>query len=583
MSRVRLLLETEGLAASLRRDRAEVLRWKDENPLRLVAAAILDVPDMKLGRASKKSIGERVVPDVMESSSEWENWWKKVQPALSGSPHFDYDPKNARKGVRRKSKPSEIEPASRSEPVAASPKTRDDKPRAAPSRSSALRLVDWIDWAQSDDEYVSIPRGIPPEGLAAYLRKQPAVLVPKTIDRLSDAIVEKLLNANPSSRPSPGSWLDLLLASLDRWVDLVDRGDVSISDTIGFYTRLSAALGAEACQSLVKPLASYTSANVNNASVMADAILASSNRAPSETQALLGSLHSALGEPARKALWQRLITSDSGQISSWLSNRWRNMPSDSEKGEIVSSLIVLARDSGSVGDIDSLLSDMWNMAESNLRAHLFNPILMGWILHREMMPKVEGVLQKLAEEIGNDDGQDPESIADSPHENPIMRRWRGIVKFASQNKIGRLRAEHQREIAEKDRLLNVAESEIERVGKGKIYFQEKLREAASSTSLRFNREAIVMLGEWLWDLFSSPLAPHPEIKNVEDKISSTLMALGAKPFGEIGEIVPFDPSLHEANPSPPPGSRVKIAAPGVSYFRDVDAPYTMVKIKVKVE
>ena len=568
------LRETEGLEAILSRDPNEVLRWKNENPLRLVAAALVDIRRP----AKKADIGEKLSPAVI-SPDEWDRWWSRIQPTLKESRHFSQD---ARYAIRLRAKPSEIEPASRSEPVAASPKTRDDKPRAAPSRSSALRLVDWIDWAQSD-EGGSAPRGVPPDGLAAYLRKQPAILVPTSASRLSRAIDEKILAVTPSSRPSPEAWIDLLSISLDRCADLPADRRAPMAETVVFCARLTDELGANACKNVIESLAKWTSASAESVADMANAILLSANRAPRETASLFQQLHDSLGGPARQDLWRRLITSDSGQISGWLNNRWRNMPSDSEKEEIVSSLIMSARDPNSVGDIDSLLSDMWNMAESNLRAHLFNPILMGWILHREMMPKVEGVLQKFAEEIGNHNGQAFDSAADSPHENPIMRQWKETVKAASQNEIGRLRAEHQREIAEKDRLLSVAESEIERVGKGKTFFQEELRKAASATSLKFNRDAIVMLGEWFRDMSSSPLASHRETRGVQEKIEIALLALGAEPFGQIGELVPFDLISHEADPPPQQGDLVKIIAPGVAHVRDEHTPRTMVKVRVKVE
>ena len=574
MSRAELR-RTEGLAASLRRDRDAVLRWKDDNPLRLVAAALVDVPsrDMKLGRASKKSIGERVVPDIMESSREWENWWKKVQPGLSDSPHFDYDPKDARKGIRRKSKPSEIDPVSLSALAPPAPKSNGVK-------------VTWLEWFVSDDD---IPMPKSPlrmnKKLAGELWEQDAALVPTIISNLRVEIEKRAFGANKSRKTSSGAWVKVFSAVLARWSELPATPDVSTAEVVSLTARLKGVseLNQGDWESLVESLANYTSANVRNSQEIANAIIASSRTAPGETTALLEQIHGLLGELVRKDLWRRLITSDSGQISGWLNNRWRKMPSDSEKEEIVSSLIMSARDSDSVGDLDSLLSDMWNMAESNLRAHLFNPILMGWILHREMMPKVERVLQKLAEEIGTDDGQDPESAADSPHENPIMRRWREIVKAASQNKIGRLRAEHQREIAEKDRLLSVAESEIERVDKGKVYFQEKLRGAASATSLIFNRDAIVMLGEWFRDMSASPLASHTETRGIQEKIKIALSALGAEPFGQIGEHVPFDLISHETNPPPSQGSLVKIIAPGVAHVRDEHTPRTMVKARVNVE
>ena len=583
MSRAELR-RTEGLAASLRRDRDAVLRWKDENPLRLVAAALLDVS----GRAARKDLQERIVPEIV-APEEWDSWWKVVQPGIRDySQHFDY---HARNGSRLSgTKPSDIEAVALGELSAKSRKTGG----ASKSTSAQTRLIDWITWTQSDAPLPIPSRGAPPSDLPNYLRQQPAALVPTAVARLLGAIEERVLGASQPPKTA-NEWVKSLAAALSRWLEIRPAAlpgdldvspnslDFSLSEIVGMTMRLSDALEQGDCETLFQWFADYTSSDIQNAKIVADAILASSRAAPSEATALFEQVHRLLEEPARKALWQRLIESDSGQISSWLSNRWRNMPSDSEKGEIVSSLIVSARASDSVGDLDSLLSDMWNMAESSLRAHLFNPVLMGWILHREMMPKVERVLQKFAEEIGNDDSQTPKSAADSPHENPIMRQWKETVKAASQNEIGRLRAEHQREIAEKDRLISAAESESERVGKGKTFFQEELRKAASATSLKFNRDAIVMLGEWFRDMSASPLASHTETRGVQEKIEIALLALGAEPFGQIGELVPFDLISHEADPPPQQGALVKIIAPGVAHVRDEHTPRTMVKVRVKVE
>ena len=582
LSRAVILRETEGLTACLRQDPAEVLRWKDEHPLRLVAAALLDVELRKLkrGRASKENLKDKLVPGVI-ASDNWDNWWKVVQPALRDTQDFDYDQRGGTKPSR--TAPSAIVPVTFGELSSSARKTRapaDGVPTK--SSTSSARLIEWITWVQAD-ETLAIPKGTLPTGLPELMRRHPASRVPTAVERLSRGIDERVLGANQPPKTS-NEWVKSLAAALSRWLEIspaIPRG--SVSEIVGMTMRLSDALEPGDCESLFQWFADYMSADIPNAKIMANAILASSRAAPSDTTTLLEEIHQLLGEPARKTFWQNLITSGIGQSGDWLNNRWRNMPSDSEKAEVAASLLASARDADSIGDLDTLLSDMWNMAETDLRAHLFNPILMGWILHREMMPKVESVLRKFAEEIGNDGGQDTESAAGLPHENPIMRQWRETVKAASQNEIGRLRAEHQREIAEKDRLLIAAESNLEQADRREEYLQGELRKAAYVAGLRFNRDAIMILGEWLKDLSVSPIASHPEIRNVEDKISSTLMALGAKPFGEIGKIVPFEPSLHEANPSPPAGAPVKIAAPGVSYFRDVDAPYMMVKIKVEVE
>lgn len=563
-----ILRETEGLSASLLQDREEVLRWKDENPLRLVAAALVDIN----GRAARKDIQERIVPELVPSE-DWENWWKIVQPAVRDSQSFDY---HARNGTRLKGTaiPSAMESPAFSELSAASRKKSGAKKQSAP----AVR-IDWVTWVQSD-ETLAIPAGNLPPGLSEILREQPALLVPRAIARVSAGIEERVLGAKKPPKTS-GDWVNALSAALSRWLELhpdaaLDSAEFSIAGIVGMTRRLYAVLDKPSdCKSLFQWLADYTSADAQNAGVMANAILIASSAAPSETTTLLEEIDILLSEPDRKELWQNLITAGMRQSNGWLNNRWLSIPSDSEKAEIVSNLLMLARDADSIGDLDGLLSDMWNTPETARRAHLFNPILMGWILHRELMPKAEGVLQKFAEEIGNGNSQTPE--------NPIMRQWQETVKAASQNEIDCLRAEHRREMDEKERLISVGESELERAGRRERHLQGELRDAAFVKGVRFNGDAIIILGQSIQWLSTSPIASHEDVTEVKDKIIFALSKLGAKPFGEVGKVVPFEPGVHEAHPSPVAGTLVKITGPGVEYIKDVDTPQMMVKIKVQVE
>ena len=542
MSRAELR-RTEGLAASLRRDRDAVLRWKDENPLRLVAAALLDI-----GRPAKKgAIGEKLSPAVI-SPDEWDRWWSRIQPTMKESRHFSQGASHA---IRLRAKPSEIEPASRSEPVATSPKARDDKPRAAPSRSSALRLVDWINWAQSDKDG-SAPRGVPPDGLAAYLRQQPAVLVPTSTVRLSSAIEEKILSVTPSSRPSPEAWIDLLAISLDRCAELPADRRAPMAETVGFCARLTDELGASACKNIIASLANWTSASAESVADMAGAILISASLAPRETSSFLQNLHDALGETVRKALWTWLVTSDAGQVSDWLIGRWMRMTRDAEKSDMVSALLPFSRDADYISDLKSLLNGELNPARNgDAPAHMFNPILMSWFLHREMMPRVVQILK--------------ESVQELRQENE------------------RLRVEHRREIAEKDRLIGESEASLERAGKLERYLQGELRDATHSATLSVGRDAVMILGGLLQDLESYRTSRSGEYPSVKSRIELALLALGVKPFGEVGKIVPFESGVHEVDPPAMAGTLVKITAPGLAYFRNVETPQTIIRIQAQVE
>ena len=499
MSRAELR-RTEGLAASLRRDRAEVLRWKDENPLRLVAAALVDVER----RAAKRAdIREKLAPEII-SPDEWDRWWSRIQPTMKESRHFSQD---ARHAIRLRARPSEIEPAIRIEPVSNSPKAQEVKLRVVSPKSPQHRLVEWITWAQSD-EYGSAPGGVPPDVLVMYLRQQPSVLVPTTVSSLSRAIDEKILSVTPSSRPlSLDAWLDLLAMSLARCADLPADRRAPMVETVGFCARLTNELGTNVCKNVIESLAKWTSASAENVLDMADAILINSRQTPHETGNLLQQLHDSLGGSARKALWMRLVTSDAGQVSDWLIVRWLRIMRDAEKSDMVSDLLPFSR--------------------------------------------VARILK--------------ERIKELREENE------------------RLMAEHRREITEKDRLISDTESELERAGSLEVYLRGELRKAVNIAALSFTRDAILILGETLQDLSISSLASHQEIRDAKARITLSLLTLGAKPFGEIGESVPFDSSIHQASQSLISGAPVTVAAPGLAYFKNVDTPQTMVKMKVKAE
>ena len=575
------LRETEGLDASLFRDPREALRWKDENPLRLVAAALVDMR----GRAAKKDIQVRVVPDIV-ALEDWENWWKVVQPAIRGSQHFYYNP---RSGTRlRGTKPSDIEAVALGELSAKSRKT------GGASKSTTSPSTRWIMWVQSDAP-LPIPRGTPPPDFPEFLNQQPGVLIPTAVDRLREGVEERILNAGQAPKTS-SVWIESLSVALRRWVETTAPPETSVAETVtlamrlsgvleprdsyslikwllpsvsesakasspslesiaevvGMAARLCDKLGTDGSGSLIKWFVAYMSESAENIAVMANAILINSREAPRETGTLLQQLHDSLGGSARKALWMRLVTSDDGQVSDWLIGRWMRIVRDAEKSYMVSALLPFSRDADYISNLKSLLSGEWNPARNgDLPAHIFNPILMVWLLHREMMPRVAQALK--------------ESIQEGRQENE------------------RLGTEHRQEIAEKDRLISDAEFELARASSLEVDLRGELRKSVNIAALNFTGDAIRILGETLQDLSISSLASHQEIQDAKARIRLALLTLGAKPFGEFGETVPFDSSVHEANQPPVSGAPVTITAPGVAYPKDADTPKTMVKMKVKVE
>ena len=581
MSRAELR-RTEGLAASLRDNRAEVLRWKDENPLRLVAATLVDVS----GRAARKDLQERIVPEIV-APEEWDSWWKVVQPGIRDySQHFDY---HARNGTRLSgTAPSDIEAVALRELSAKSRKT------GGASKSTLSPSNRWITWMQSDAP-LPIPRGTPPADFPEFISQQPAVLIPTAVARLREGVEERILNAGQPPKTS-GVWIESLSAALSRWVETTNPPETSVAETVilamrlsgvleprdsynlikwllpsvsasaeasspspesiaeivGMAARLCDKLGTDDSGGLIKWFVAYMSESAENVKVMANAILLNSRQMPRETGSLLQQMHDSLGGSARKALWTRLIRSDEGQVSDWLIGRWMGMMRDAEKSDMVSALLPFSSEADYISNLNSLLSGERNPSlNGDAPAHIFNPILMSWFLHRDMMPRVARVQKERIQELRQENE--------------------------------RLRAEHRREIAEKDRLISDAKSELERAGSLEVYLRGELRKAVNIAALSFTRDAILILGETLQDLSISSLVSHQEMQDAKAGIALALLTLGAKPFGETGETVRFDSSMHKADPPPVSGTPVTVKAPGVAYFKNLDTPQAMVKMKVKVE
>ena len=598
------LRETEGLDSFIIRDPREVLRWKDENPLRLVAAAMIDMR----GRAAKKDIQVRVVPDIV-ALEDWENWWKVVQPAIRGSQHFDYNP---RSGTRlRGTKPSDIEAVALGDLSAKSRKT------GGASKSTTSPSTRWIMWVQSDAP-LPIPRGTPPPDFPEFLSQQPAVLIPTAVARLREGVEDRILNAGQAPKTS-GVWIESLSVALRRWVETTKPPETSVAETVTLAMRLSGVLEPRDSYSLIKWLlpsvsesakasspslesiaevvgmaarlddssslikwfVAYMSESVENSAVMTNAILINLRRTPRETSSLLQNLHDSLGGPARKDLWRRLITSDSGQISDWLNNRWRTIPAANEKAEVATSLIMASQDADLMGNLDSLLSGEWDFADGEQRQHLFNPILFGWLMRRALMPGCRRVLRELAERVGENGATPRESAASAI--DSLMPYFEEFIAIAAKNRLKRQGADYENKLAIERGRLRDTKAELEITTTQLTFLQKENRTKRTVATLEITRDAIIVLGDALQGLATSDVPRSRETGNLESKIVLALSTLDTRPFGEIGEVAPFDPKIHQTAHPPEIETPVKVVAPGLRYSRGNDASAIVVPMKVQRE
>ena len=556
-------LDEQGLEARLFLAPEETRRWVEEAPLRLVAATLVDAGRR---RAKTKDIRERLSPAVVDHET-WSRWWGRVQNKLKDSPQFDYD---ARKGTRLRSPANEVDSVGFSE---LPPPSKNAQTNRKPS-SAATRFAEWVIWIQSE-EPGEMPRGQgPPDALISVIKNMPETITPRVVRRLADAIELRVLSPRNPTRSSP-LFLESFVAGLYRWSELRTAQEIPVSEIATLLARLLEASGEAKHEDVAKWFADYASKNEENAGEVANAVLRASQVAPDGAQHLVAKLHSTLDEPTRLAFWQHLLTFSPGQATKPPLEQWIRVLTPDERCEIVSSLLIVARDDDSFLAIGSPLRTVWRLAVANQRYKLFDAIALSWLLRARLLPETETITREVSEALKQDNAEKVDSLVPAP--------WKEMMYAAAGKETERIHEESVRQMDDKDTLLKELETELERTRGHAAFLQGENRKARREAELEITRDAINVLGIALQSLATHSVPKPQEISDVESRISLALLTLGVKQFGKVGETFTFDPAIHDVDPSPTAGTPVKIIAPGLRYSRREDTPITLVKMQVQTE
>ena len=573
----------EGLDALMRRDPEGAARLAEEAPLQLVAAAIVDIAGKTRGATAKTSEIRDGLSSRIITHDALDRWWDPVRNGIRSSHQFSG---GHPKPIRLLAKPAEIASGNLDELREAARKARSgagksrSNARNGAGKSSASEapslsgLGGWILWVQSDDEE-PMPRSVPSDEFTEFLRKLPAGVTPTAIERLSKGVRQRLLDAK--QRPADQSikqWQEVLVTALDRWMALEDASSVSIADTATLAAHVLDTLGQGEFENLVAWLARYASKDGMNTVAMGDALLSASRVATDGTERLLVRMRDLLDAPVRMALWRHLLGSALIQRPKPPVERWLRLLAPTERSEVIMRLLMTVSDDDAITEIGFVVQSEWRRADAGERSRLFDTVALGWLLHDRLRTDAGAMMQKLAES-GNKDGL---ALGDCR-----MTEWQVMIQSAAKNEVERVRGAKDRRISELERRLEETESELKQTEKYAKFLRGENRKASRTAALEITGDAITVLGITLQDLATSTVPKSLETVDVESRIKLALSALGAKPFGEVGKSVPFDPSIHEAKPPPAIGTPVRITAPGQQYFWRKEAPANIVKVQVQVQ
>ena len=564
------MIAQEGLEASLSRDREVTLRWVEEAPLRLVAAVLIDARGRRARIADIKAALTREVIKVQD----WDRWWNVVRFGLRESRHFSYSP---REPVRlRTPNPVEVDSDSLDDlrTAARRAQTATGKPReSSVPAPSIIGLGGWILWVQADEDE-PMPKSIPPADFVKFLRKLPESVTSTAISRLTGGIKQRLLDSK--QRPAEKSvemWQESLVSALTRWSELSDPPRISFEALVALTAYALEVLGQQEFKDVVAWLAAYTSERGENVEIVSSALLSTSPEAQEGTERLLAMMVGLLEAPVRIALWQRLIRLGLILPTRPPMGRWVRVLGQDDKSELFSGLLADVRDESSVMELGSLLGAEWRLSDAKQRHRLFDAVALGWVLHRRSLPDVRSAMIEALAAVDDD----------YESEGSLMSEWRGLVFSSSANEVRRVREDRDRQVGDLDRRLKETEGELARVSRRARFLEGENRTKRSTAELEISRDAITVLGVALQGLSGTSTPKPQEIKDVEASITLALSTLGAKPIGEIGEVVPFDPAQHETSPTPATGTTVVVTAPGLRYSRRGDTPTNLVRIQVREE
>ena len=558
----------QGLQASLLQDRDKVLRWVEDNPLRLVAATLMD----ERSRSAKIADLKAALTNEIIEVQGWDKWWNVVRFGLKKSRHFSYTP---RQPVRlRTSNVAEIDSDTLDDIRAASRTLRTSKFKSRETSESAPRipgLGGWILWVQSDHDE-PLPRSIPPAEFVTFLTKLPESVVDVAVYRIIRGIRQRLLESK--QRPAEKSsdmWQASLVSALARWSELASPPGLSIQAIVEITAKALDVLGQGAFKDVVKWVAKYTAASDENLKSVTSALLYTSSEAPEGTASLLASLSGSLESSVRNAVWRRLLGLSLTQTDRSSTARWMRLVRQEDKAELLSGLLVDLQDEASIAKLGSLLNAEWRLSESSQRDRLFRPLALAWIMHGRKLPDISSAMAEAM--IAVDDNLELEGS--------LLAEWRRLVLSASEEEVRTIRVETDLRVGNLESVLAEAEGELNRLRRRERFLSGENRAKRATAELEISRDAITILGVALQGLAGDPTPGTKQIRDVGARITLALSTLGAKPFGDVGEIVPFDPVQHETEQPPAEGTPMTVKAPGLQYSRRRETPVYLVKAQVR--
>ena len=590
------ILPDDGLEVTFQDSPDTVYSWVSEAPLKLVAAALTDL-DRRTGKAG--DLRDRLDLRVLRNcGASFDNWWKRVQPAVKESRYFYPNGRNGWTFLRGFTA-ADIPASPLSSPARGSRATKKEtEPFAVflsrvsrgerglhefPSqrqRSQALKHLmasdDW-DWFVGEQSAEHLLANI---SVCRMVFK--ALGAPEHFGRLLDGlhrISQCLTQANgEQNRTDP--WIIARAEMIGEIVNsTVGRVEFSchqeaakgLSESLvylhlaltGIRAKLArhserAGDAAELLQQGLGRVLSASSPSLHSA--WAAGFWAALVRRPSSTRPFLDSLARRLEIRARLLLWEEMVhmglsdgTSDE-QINEL--NRLLDILNEPERTRAVQWSMVRAAEGGVARQ-----GALRFVAASRLAGQAPD-----WTDRLSMLVMAALLLAESEDPImaqaSNQLGDAFDRLTDESDQSVTYALLSGIRARFDQ-RLQHLTEELEERRDAYDVELERKRREEERLRQQNETFRAQMASGRQESRLEVRLDMLLEIGDILQRALREDSPPEERLRDVIARIPVALGAGGAETLGTAGETVPYDPRLHHSTAGIPNGTLVRLVAPGV--------------------
>lgn len=555
---------------SLNHPDEEICSWVEQGQLRLVAVALTELTTESPRRSHEHSVAAlrgKLAPLLEQAETKWDTWWKKVQPWLKESEHFQFNKTGNTVTYRLADRIAAGNiPVER---VVGKPKTTGTgdstgSSSSSPARKSAAKsgagrdLPEWVRWLWAADD-APLPGTTPPDGLAVLLETCPEEIIERVMARLMSGVEEAL--AAPRLTPkAKDQWLELVTKAHRR------RQEVPLQESTGATARrtpkvLAQLLDAIEQQARIQPLLAQIGTLINSDQHRRQEFARGvwdtfqSDRATAET--LLKRLASTLDDKQQVALWGDVLTAafaapsypnrttDVNRVTGWLKA--------GQQATAIHRLILQAALLGTAeSDVAAFVAESRYAGKSSGPEKLNALVTAGLLLSEGEGQVVSVASQAYGDAFDQTNAGAYNTLIASLLDVSISklkseeRRWSG--------KLVQLQNSHKEELAGK-------ESEIRRLDEQAQTYSADLVAKRQESRFEIREGMLLHTGSVLQGMYQ--LEPAARIGYVMEHLPRILHAGDAEVFGSVGSEVAYNSALHHSPEEIPSGSLVKVSVPGV--------------------